>query len=109
MFAKTTEWARELGYESVNYDLIYGLPFQTLENIEENIENLKEFKPERIALYSYAHVPWKSKAQRGYGDEDLPKPEEKLAMYLRAKHLLNAMGYENIGMDPPPPHFALPP
>ncbi len=101
---KTTEWARELGYESVNYDLIYGLPFQTLENIEENIEKVREFKPERIALYSYAHVPWKSKAQRGYGDDDLPKPEEKLAMYLRAKQILNEMGYENIGMD----HYALP-
>ncbi|ADR21638.1 coproporphyrinogen-III oxidase [Marivirga tractuosa] len=101
---KTTAWARELGYTSVNYDLIYGLPFQTLVNIEENIEKLREFKPERIALYSYAHVPWKSKAQRGYGDEDLPKPDEKLAMYLRAKQLLNEMGYENIGMD----HYALP-
>ncbi|WP_340153793.1 oxygen-independent coproporphyrinogen III oxidase [uncultured Marivirga sp.] len=101
---KSTQWARELGFDSVNYDLIYGLPFQTLENIEENIEKVKEFKPERIALYSYAHVPWKSKAQRGYGDEDLPKPEEKLAMYLRAKAMLNEMGYINIGMD----HYALP-
>lgn len=101
---KTTLWARELGYESVNYDLIYGLPFQTLVNIEENIEKVREFKPERIALYSYAHVPWKSKAQRGYSDDDLPKPEEKLAMYLRAKQMLNEMGYENIGMD----HYALP-
>ncbi len=100
---KTTSWARELGYKSVNYDLIYGLPFQTLVNIEENIEKIREFKPERIALYSYAHVPWKSKGQRGYGDEDLPKPEEKLAMYLRAKQMLNEMGYHNIGMD----HFAL--
>jgi oxygen-independent coproporphyrinogen-3 oxidase len=100
---KTTIWARELGYQSVNYDLIYGLPFQTLVNIEENIEKLREFKPERIALYSYAHVPWKSKGQRGYGDDDLPKPEEKLAMYLRAKQMLNEMGYHNIGMD----HFAL--
>jgi oxygen-independent coproporphyrinogen-3 oxidase len=100
---KTTKWARELGYHSVNYDLIYGLPFQTLENIEENIKHVKEFKPERIALYSYAHVPWKSKAQRGYGDDDLPKPEQKLAMYLRAKQMLNEMGYHNIGMD----HFAL--
>jgi len=100
---KTTSWARELGYHSVNYDLIYGLPFQTLVNIEENIEKLREFKPERIALYSYAHVPWKSKGQRGYEDDDLPKPEEKLAMYLRAKQMLNEMGYHNIGMD----HFAL--
>jgi oxygen-independent coproporphyrinogen-3 oxidase len=100
---KTTKWARERGYHSVNYDLIYGLPFQTLENIEENIKHVKEFKPERIALYSYAHVPWKSKAQRGYGDDDLPKPEQKLAMYLRAKQMLNEMGYHNIGMD----HFAL--
>ncbi|SMG46803.1 oxygen-independent coproporphyrinogen-3 oxidase [Marivirga sericea] len=100
---KTTAWARELGYTSINYDLIYGLPFQTLVNIEENIEKLREFKPERIALYSYAHVPWKSKAQRGYEDDDLPKPEEKLAMYLRAKQMLNEMGYHNIGMD----HFAL--
>jgi oxygen-independent coproporphyrinogen-3 oxidase len=100
----TTQWARELGYQSVNYDLIYGLPFQSLENIEDNIEKIREFKPERIALYSYAHVPWKSKGQRGYSDEDLPKAELKLAMYQLAKKKLNDLGYENIGMD----HFALP-
>lgn len=100
----TTKWARELGYHSVNYDLIYGLPFQTIENIEENIENIREFKPERIAFYSYAHVPWKSKGQRGYSDEDVPKAAEKLAMYQLGKRKLNELGYVNIGMD----HFALP-
>ncbi|WNB18313.1 oxygen-independent coproporphyrinogen III oxidase [Marivirga arenosa] len=100
---KVTSWSRELGYGSVNFDLIYGLPFQTLENIKTNIEKIEQFKPERIALYSYAHVPWKSKGQRGYKDEDLPTPSEKLKMYQLAKEELNALGYKSIGMD----HFAL--
>ncbi|MBK6266849.1 oxygen-independent coproporphyrinogen III oxidase [Marivirga sp. S37H4] len=98
------KWSRELGYDSINFDLIYGLPFQTAETLADTIEKVKDFKPERIALYSYAHVPWKSKSQRGYDESHLPNPELKLNMYWQAKSQLNAMGYVNIGMD----HFAMP-
>ncbi|GAA5036151.1 coproporphyrinogen-III oxidase [Marivirga lumbricoides] len=98
------KWSRELNYSSINFDLIYGLPFQTEATLSESIEKLKEFEPERIALYSYAHVPWKSKSQRGYDESNLPQAEQKINMYWQAKQQLNAMGYVNIGMD----HFAKP-
>lgn len=101
---KVMQWSRDLNYQSINFDLIYGLPFQTLETLSDTIKKVKDFKPERIALYSYAHVPWKSKSQRGYDESHLPGPEQKLMMYEEAKTLLNEMGYVNIGMD----HFALP-
>ncbi|HCS20992.1 MAG TPA: oxygen-independent coproporphyrinogen III oxidase [Bacteroidetes bacterium] len=106
-FEKTKEvidWARELGYFSVNLDLIYGLPKQNLKCIENTFEKVKELKPDRIAFYSYAHVPWKSKGQRRYTDEDVPKAEEKYAMYGLGNELLGKMGMISIGMD----HFALP-
>jgi len=98
------EQGRQLGYESINIDLIYGLPRQTLQSVEGTIAELETLRPDRIAFYSYAHVPWKSKGQRRYTDEDVPKAAEKLAMYHLGNHLLSQMGYESIGMD----HFALP-
>lgn len=98
------DWARELGYGSVNIDLIYGLPKQTLESIMMTIDKVQQLKPDRIAFYSYAHVPWKSKGQRRYTDEDVPKAKEKLAMYQLGNELLAELGYVSIGMD----HFALP-
>lgn len=106
-FEKTkevTEWARKHGYNSINIDLIYGLPKQTIESIDFTIKKIKELKPERIAFYSYAFVPWKSKAQRRYTIDDLPKANEKWKMYQLGKTLLAAQGYKAIGMD----HFALP-
>jgi len=106
-FEKTAEvvnWAREIGFQSVNIDLIYGLPKQTLQSIEFTIEKVKELLPDRIAFYSYAHVPWKSKVQRRYSEEDLPNAENKWKMYHRGNELLAEMGFESIGMD----HFALP-
>ncbi len=96
--------ARALGYDSINIDLIYGLPKQTLEGIEKTIQKVKQLMPDRIAFYSYAHVPWKSKGQRRYTDEDVPKANEKLAMYTLGNKMLTEMGFESIGMD----HFALP-
>ncbi|HEY4799234.1 MAG TPA: oxygen-independent coproporphyrinogen III oxidase [Bacteroidia bacterium] len=107
-FEKTKEvvdWARKHGYNSgVNVDLIYGLPKQTVDSIDFTIKKIKELKPDRIAFYSYAFVPWKSKAQRRYTKEDLPKANEKWAMYHAGKKMLEAQGYKAIGMD----HFALP-
>lgn len=106
-FEKTREvvqWARKYGYTSINIDLIYGLPKQTVESIDFTIAKIKELKPDRIAFYSYAFVPWKSKAQRRYTKADLPEASEKWKMYQLGKTLLTAQGYKAIGMD----HFALP-
>jgi oxygen-independent coproporphyrinogen III oxidase len=99
-----TENARKVGFTSVNYDLIYGLPKQTLATIERTIKQIIELKPDRIAFYSYAHVPWTSKGQRLFDEKDLPAAEEKINLYLKGKQLLTEAGYFDIGMD----HFALP-
>src|SRR5947207_5220037 len=96
--------ARELGYTSVNYDLIYGLPRQTPESFAATVAKTIELRPDRIALYSFARVPWIKPAQRSYQDEDLPRAGEKRALYEMAREMLAASGYVEIGMD----HFALP-
>lgn len=97
--------ARSIGYESVSHDLIFGLPFQTWNSMSETIEKTKSLKPDRIAFYSYAHVPWiKGVGQRGYDEKDLPTPDQKRELYEKGKDLLAALGYIEIGMD----HFALP-
>ncbi len=101
---RVTEKAREIGFRSVNYDLIYGLPFQTLTGEAKTLDETIELRPDRIAFYSYAHVPWKSKAQRLFDENDLPSPELKTNLYLLAKEKFKAAGYVDIGMD----HFALP-
>ncbi|MGN6164641.1 MAG: oxygen-independent coproporphyrinogen III oxidase, partial [Flavisolibacter sp.] len=98
-----TENARTIGFKSVNFDLIYGLPLQTLESIERTFNKVIELKPDRIAFYSYAHVPWTSKAQRLFDESHLPSAEEKIMLYLKGKELLMKNGYVDIGMD----HFAL--
>ena len=102
--AKVTYWAKEIGYTSVGHDLIFGLPFQTVENIVDTIEKTKSLKPDRLAFYSYAHTPWiKGNGQRGYNDEDIPKDDEKRKLYEVGKALLSSNGYHEIGMD----HFSI--
>ncbi len=102
---KVTELARQLGYTSIGHDLIYGLPFQTVDDIKYTISKTQELMPDRLAFYSYAHVPWlKGNGQRGYLDADLPSVEEKRHQYEKGKELLREIGYQDIGMD----HFALP-
>jgi oxygen-independent coproporphyrinogen-3 oxidase len=96
--------ARNAGYNSVNFDLIYGLPFQTVESMVETIHKTIELKPERIAFYSYAHIPWLKPSQRGYDENDLPIPSIKRKLYEVGKDSLLNAGYVEIGMD----HFALP-
>ena len=99
-----TKWSREIGYTSVSHDLIFGLPFQTKENIIETIEKTKMLQPDRISFYSYAHVPWvKGVGQRGFNEKDLPKDDEKRELYEVGKQLFAELGYVEIGMD----HFAL--
>ena len=99
-----TESARKIGYTSVGHDIIFGLPFQTVEHVKFTIEKTKELRPDRIAFYSYAHVPWiKGNGQRGFKEEDLPTAEVKREMYETGKKMLAEAGYVEIGMD----HFAL--
>lgn len=99
-----TQAARDLGYTSVNFDLIYGLAKQTRESIIETTKATIELRPDRIALYSFALVPWIKPAQRLFKDEDLPKAVEKRELYETARGLLLDAGYIEVGMD----HFALP-
>ncbi|QQX75838.1 MULTISPECIES: oxygen-independent coproporphyrinogen III oxidase [Aequorivita] len=101
---RVTETAREIGYTSVGHDIIFGLPFQKKEHVIHTIEKTKELMPDRIAFYSYAHVPWiKGNGQRGFKEEDLPSAIEKRDMYETGKRMLEEAGYIEIGMD----HFAL--
>ena len=101
---RATELAREIGYTSVGHDIIFGLPFQTLKHVEDTILKTKALLPDRLAFYSYAHVPWiKGNGQRGFNDSDLPSAELKRNQYELGKQLLAEVGYEEIGMD----HFAL--
>ena len=102
---KINDFSREIGYESISHDLIFGLPFQTEESIRNTIKNTIALKPDRIAYYSYAHVPWiKGVGQRGFEDSDLPKDNEKRHLYELGKQLFFENGYVEVGMD----HFALP-
>jgi len=101
---EVTQTAREIGYHSVNFDLIYGLPKQQLSSVRDTFEKVSELKPDRIAYYSYAHVPWKTKGQRMFTDEDIPDSAGKRALYDLGKEKLAELGYSDVGMD----HFSLP-
>ncbi|WP_433900856.1 oxygen-independent coproporphyrinogen III oxidase [Sphingobacterium puteale] len=94
--------AREIGFESINFDLIYGLPKQTQASVQDTIDKSMLLKPDRISFYSYAHVPWLKPGQRHYTEADLPKGTAKLALYNLGKKLILAQGYADIGMD----HFS---
>jgi len=101
---EVTDLAREIGYESISHDLVFGLPKQTLEGIRNTIEATNKLMPDRIAFYSYAHVPWvKGVGQRGFDESDLPKSDVKRKLYEEGKATLESLGYVEIGMD----HFAL--
>lgn len=102
--AKVTLWAKEIGYTSISHDIIFGLPFQEEKHIIDTIEKTKSLSPDRLAFYSYAHVPWmKGNGQRGFHDDDVPKDDEKRKLYETGKKLLEEKGYLEIGMD----HFSL--
>jgi len=96
--------SRELGFESVNVDLIYGLPMQTPETFERTLAQITQLRPDRIALYAYAHLPERFKPQRRIHAYDLPPAGSKLVMLSSAMRVLMAAGYVYVGMD----HFALP-
>lgn len=102
--AKVTLWAKEIGYTSISHDLVFGLPFQTLDDVLDTIDKTNALHPDRLAFYSYAHVPWiKGNGQRGFKDEDVPKDDEKRKLYEQGKLQLSKHGFVEIGMD----HFAL--
>jgi oxygen-independent coproporphyrinogen-3 oxidase len=94
--------ARALEFESVNLDLVYGLPYQRVETFRETLGLVLEIAPDRIACYGYAHVPWLKKHQRVLPEAALPRGRDKLDLYLAALDAFGASGYEAIGMD----HFA---
>ena len=101
---RVTQWAREIGYTSISHDLVFGLPFQNLADVLHTIDLTNTLMPDRLAFYSYAHVPWiKGNGQRGFKDHDVPKDGMKRTLYEEGKKQLLAHGYHEIGMD----HFAL--
>jgi len=101
---QTVAWIREFGYHSVNLDLIYGLPFQTLKSFEETVEKTIDISPDRIAVFNYAHVPWMKKHMALIRPHDLPPAEEKLEILKMTIEKLTGAGYVFLGMD----HFAKP-
>ncbi len=96
--------ARALGFDSVNFDLIYGLPRQTRTSFARTLDEVLQLRPDRIALYAYAHLPTRFKPQRRIHDAELPDAEAKLGMLSQSIAALLGAGYDYIGMD----HFALP-
>lgn len=100
---KIVQDAREIGYHSINFDLVYGLPFQTLESILNTINAVIRLKPERIAFYSYAHVPWLKPGQRKFTEMDLPVDSVKRNLYEKGRELFLLNNYFEVGMD----HFSL--
>lgn len=103
MVQRVVEQSRALDYESVNFDLIYGLPYQTRESISETILKALTLRPDRIAFYSFAILPWMKPAHKMFADHT-PGGEDKRALYEIGRDLFKANGYIEIGMD----HFALP-
>ncbi len=104
MTRKVVEWVREIGFESINLDLIYGLPFQSAESFSKTVDSIIGISPDRIAVFNYAHVPWMKKHMELIKVEDLPLPEEKLQILKMTIEKLTNAGYVFIGMD----HFAKP-
>lgn len=97
-------WAREFGFQSVNLDLIYGLPYQTLDTFAETVDKVIDISPDRIAVFNYAHVPWLKKHQAVMNQDAMPSPDQRLAILEMTSEKLADAGYEYIGMD----HFAKP-
>jgi len=101
---QTIDWSRSLGFSSLNLDLIYGLPFQTVESFTATLDKIIDISPDRIAIYNFAYVPWMKKHQKLIHTEDLPSPETKLEILTTTIEKLSEAGYVYIGMD----HFAKP-
>lgn len=96
--------AREIGYGSINFDLVYGLPFQTTQGLQKTLLQVGQLRPDTIAFYSYAHVPWMKPGQRKFTEYDLPDVFERAELFRLGSAYLRDQGYKTIGMD----HFSLP-
>ena len=101
---QTVLWARELGFKSVNLDLIYGLPHQSVASFSDTVDKVIDISPDRLAVFNYAHVPWLKKHQNVIPTESIPSADERLAILEMSIEKLIDAGYEYIGMD----HFAKP-
>ena len=100
--SRVHQWCRDLKFESVNYDLVYGLPYQTSDTFKKTMDLVIGLRPDRIALYSFAYVPWLSKPQNKFDLDAIASPEEKLDIFIASRALLLSHGYQAIAMD----HFA---
>lgn len=99
---QVVDWGRELGFSSLNIDLIYGLPQQTSRSFAETLDRVIDISPDRLAVYNFAYVPWMKKHQRLISRESLPSPDTKVSILTSTIQTLQQSGYEYIGMD----HFA---
>lgn len=99
---QAVDWARETGFQSLNIDLIYGLPYQTVASFETTLEEILTLNPDRLAVFNYAHVPWIKPAQKIFKEDALPSPDTKLQLLKLTIEKLTSEGYIYIGMD----HFA---
>ncbi len=97
-------WCRDEGLRSVNIDLVYGLPLQTLDRFERSLDLALQLDPDRVSAFSYAHVPWLKPAQKKFREESIPRGATKFALFTRLLERLTGGGYEFVGMD----HFAKP-
>ncbi len=100
---RTYHACREAGFQGINFDLVYGLPRQTVDSLVDSIQQAIQLRPDRVAVYGYAHVPWMRPHQKAINPEELPGPAERLRLFLKASELFLQAGYLQIGMD----HFAL--
>src|SRR3989338_6884777 len=103
MVKEFNDWCRELQFQSVNFDLIYGLPQQTSESVKQTVEQVIQLKPDRIAFYSFAYVPWLKAHQNKIDKESLPSNDQKMEIFLSSRQKFLESGYQAIAMD----HFAL--
>ncbi len=101
---RVTEHARSVGYTSIGYDLVHGLPLQTYDGLARTLDRVVALGPDRISFYAYAHVPWLKNGQRRFTEADLPSAPERQRLYQLGRQRLEDAGYVEVGMD----HFARP-
>ncbi|MHB1186968.1 oxygen-independent coproporphyrinogen III oxidase [Thiobacillus sp.] len=104
LIRQVLDWSRELGFSSINLDLIVGLPKQTVDSFRRTLERVSVWAPDRLAVFGYAHVPWIKKHQKLINEADLPDSATRLGLQQAVNEMLGAAGYVNIGLD----HFARP-
>ncbi len=99
LLQRVMDASRERGFQSVSIDLIYGLPLQTADSLRQTLQSIERTRPDRIAFYPYAHVPWIKPGQRRYTEADLPDPEQRQALQLLGRQGMAQLGYQEVGLD----------